>query len=150
MPLAEKLDSPKMTPVPRLVPYKDELLSPPVPRGTKKWYFIGFYLLVAGIVHYGMWVWPANYELGHNLGAILETGQFSYDTSFPLKRKYLGVKVIDDYLVFLAVIFTPGLKNWNQNFAMLQLYFLGMLVQPITVWAIEAFRKRNMLTPISM
>ncbi|KAH7142131.1 FAD-binding domain-containing protein [Dactylonectria macrodidyma] len=150
MPLAEKLDNPKLSPVPRLVPYKDELLSSPVPRGIKKWYFIGFYLLVAGFVHYGMWEWSAHYRLGDHLGEILETGTFSFDTEFPLKRKYIGIKAIDDYLVFLAAAYMPGLNNWDQNFGMLQMYFLGMLIQPIAVWSIEAYRKRNMLTPVTL
>jgi hypothetical protein len=150
MPLAEKLNSPKLSPMPRLVPYKDELLSTPKPRGSKKWYFIGFYLLVAALVHYGMWIRSAHYALGDHLGPILKTRRFTYDPDFPLKHTYIGIKVIDDYLVFLAAAYMPGLNNWDQNFGMLQMYFLGMLVQPITVWSVEAYRKRNMLTPVSL
>lgn len=150
MPLAEKLNSPKMTSVPKLVPYKDELLSSPVPRGSKKWYFIGFYLLIAALVYYGMWIRSDHYDLGKQFGAILTTGKFSYDPSFPLKRKYTGIKVVDNYLVFLAAAYMPGLKNWDQNFGTLQLYFLGMLVQPLTVWSVEAYRKRNGMTPLSL
>jgi hypothetical protein len=150
MPLAERLNSPKLAPMPRLVPYKDELLSTPKPRDKKKWYFIGFYLLVAALVHYGMWVRSAHYGLEGHLGTILETGRFTYDPDFPLKQKYIGIKFIDDYLVFLAAAYMPGLNNWDPNFGMLQMYFLGMLVQPITVWSVEAYRKRNLLTPVSL
>jgi hypothetical protein len=150
MPLAEKLNSPKLSSVPRLVPYKDELLSCPAPRGSAKWYFIGFYLLIAGIVHYGMWIWSAHYGLGDHLETVLTTGKFSYDASFPLKRKYIGIKLIDNYLAFLAAAYMPGLKSWDQNFGTLQMYFLGMLIQPITVWSVEAYRKRNGLTPLSL
>ncbi|KAL4810805.1 hypothetical protein BDV18DRAFT_155418 [Aspergillus unguis] len=149
IPLAEKLDSPKLRPEPRLVPYKDELLSTPRSRGAKKWYFITFYLLIAGLVYYGMWMRPASYGLGDHIGAVISTGKFSYDPSFPLQRIYTGIKPLDDYLVFLAVIFLPGLKNWDTDFTLLQIYFLGMLIQPIAVWTAEAFRKRNTLTPIS-
>ncbi|TVY36536.1 FAD-dependent monooxygenase [Lachnellula subtilissima] len=150
MPLAEKLDSPKLSSVPRLVPYKDELLSTPAPRGSKKWYLIGFYLLVAGLVHYGMWIWSAHYGLGDHLGTIVTTGKFSYDPSFSLKRNYTGIKSLDNYLVFLAAAYMPGLKGWDQNFGTLQMYFLGMLVQPITVWSVEAYRTRNVLTPLTL
>lgn len=150
MPLAEKLNSPKLSPIPRLVPYKDELLSTPRPRGMKKWYIIGFYLTVAALVHYGMWVRSAHYGLEDHLGTILKTGTFTYDANFTLKRNYIGIKSVDDYLAFLAAIFMTGLNNWDRNFGMLQLYFLGMLVQPITVWTVEAYRKRNMLTPVSL
>ncbi|QKX54565.1 uncharacterized protein TRUGW13939_01652 [Talaromyces rugulosus] len=130
MPLAEKLDSPKLPPVPRLVPYKDELLSIPVPRGSKKWYFIAFYLAIAGLVHYG----TGQYGLGSHLEGILTTGKFSYDLDFPLKRKYIGIKFIDDYLVFLTAAHMPGVNNWDPNLGLLQMYFLGMFVQRITVW----------------
>lgn len=150
MPLAEKLDSPKLRPAPRLIPYKDELLSTPKTRGTKEWAFIGFYLLVAALVYYGMWVRSAHYGLSDHLESILKTGRFTDDPSFPLKRKYVGIRVIDDYLVFLAAVYMPGLRNWDPNFGMLQMYFLGMLVQPITVWSVEAYRNRNMLTPVSL
>lgn len=150
MPLAEKLDNPKLISVPRLVPYKDELMGSPAPRGMKKWYFISFYLAIAALVHYGMWVWSAHYELGGHLESILTTGTFSYDSEFPLKRKYLGIPFIDDYLVFLAAAYMPGLNNWDPHFRLLQMYFLGMLVSPIAVWSVEAFRKRNMLTPVSL
>ena len=145
MPLAEKLDSPKLAPIPRLVPYKDELLSAPKPRGAKQWYFIAFYLSIAALVHYAMWIRSAEYALGDQLGSILESGKFPADPAFPLKRKYTGIKPIDDYLVFLA-----GLNNWDKNFGILQIYFLGMLVQPIAVWSIEAYRKRNAMSPIAM
>lgn len=150
MPLAEKLDNPKISPIPRLVPYKDELLSAPEPRGVTKWYLIAFYLLIAGLVHYGMWIRSADYGLGTHLQSILSTGKFSDNPGFPLKRGYVGIKAIDDYLVFLAAAYMPGLNNWNENFGTLQMYFLGMLIQPIAVWSVEAFRKRNMLTPVSM
>jgi hypothetical protein len=150
IPLAEKLDSHDLRPVPKLVPYKDELLSVPSPRGMAKWYFMAFYLAIAGLVHYGMWVWSAHYELGKHIGEAVTTGSYSYDPSFTLKRTYIGIKAIDEYLVFLAAVFMPGLKNWDPHFSTLQMYFLGMLVQPIAVWTVEAFRRRNTLTPLSM
>ncbi|KAJ4214447.1 hypothetical protein NW759_010463 [Fusarium solani] len=150
MPLAEKLDDPKPMPAQRLIPYKDELLSAPAPRGKAKWCFVCFYLLIAGLVHLGMWRWSANWGLGEHLETIVKTGTFSDDPSFPLKRTYFGIRPVDDYLVFLAAVFTPGLKNWAPAFGMLQMYFLGMLAQPIAIWSAEAFRKRNALTPVSL
>lgn len=150
MPLAEKLDTPELSPSPKLIPYKDELLSTPQSRGTKKWHFIGFYLFVAALVHYGMWIWSAHYGLNDHLEGILKAGAFTQNPEFPLKRKYIGIKSIDDYLVFLAAIYMTGLNNWDANFGMLQMYFLGMLVQPITVWSVEAYRKRNSFTPVSL
>ncbi|KAF7541677.1 hypothetical protein G7054_g424 [Neopestalotiopsis clavispora] len=148
MPFAEKLNNPHLNRVPRLVPYKDELLVTPRSRGVTKFYFMGLYLLVAAVVYYGMWVWSANWGLQEHLEPVLTTGNFTYDTSFSLKRRYTGWKAIDDYLAFLAAIFVPGLKNWAPHFGMLQMYFLGMLIQPFTVWTVEAYRRRNRRTPL--
>ncbi|KAJ3545706.1 hypothetical protein NM208_g2391 [Fusarium decemcellulare] len=150
MPLAEKLDTPQLIARPRLVPYKDELLSTPTARGIKKWYFIAFYLAIAALVHYGMWNRSAYYGMGDHLEATLTTGKYTYDPEFTLKRKYIGIKAIDDYLVFLAAVYMPGLKNWDPNFGMIQLYLLGMLVQPITAWSVEAYRRRNKLNPLAL
>lgn len=150
MPLAEKLNSPTLQPAPRLVPYKDELLSTPVARGSAKWKFIAFYLLIGGLVHYGMWIWSSHWRLGDHLETILTTGTFSSNPSFALKRKYTGIAIIDNYLVFLAAIFMTGINGWDESFGTLQMYFLGMLIQPIAVWSVEAFRTRNGLTLLSV
>lgn len=150
MPMAEKLESPSLKTAPRLIPYKDDLLSAPKARGMNKWYFIGFYLLVAALTHYGMWIRSAHYGLGDHIGTIMQTGQFVDDPRFTLKRTYAGIKIVDQYLAFLAAVFMTGVNNWDHNFGMIQLYFLGMLVQPIAVYSVEAFRKRNLLSPISL
>lgn len=150
MPLAEKLDTPKLAPCPRLVPYKDELLRTPTSRGASKFYFIAFYLAIAALVHYGMWIRSAHYGLGEHLGGVLTTGKYTYDPEFTLKRTYVSIKFVDDYLVFLAAVYMPGLNNWEPQFGMIQMYLLGMLVQPITVWSIEAYRRRNKLNPLAL
>ncbi|KAJ0416307.1 hypothetical protein BJY00DRAFT_304207 [Aspergillus carlsbadensis] len=150
IPMAEKLDSPTLKPVPRLVPYKDELLTPPKPRGAKNWYFMGLYLAIGAVVYYGMWIQSAHFGIESHLGAALTTGKFEFDDNFTLKRSYTGIAALDQYLVMLTAIFVPGLKSWDPNYWMLQLYFLGMLVQPVAVWTVEAFRKRNTLTPLTL
>lgn len=68
----------------------------------------------------------------------------------PANQGLRSYKTIDNYLVFLSAAYMPGLNDWDQNRGILQMYFLGMLIQPITVWSVEAYRKRNMLTPISL
>ncbi|KAK9777145.1 putative FAD-dependent monooxygenase andE [Seiridium cardinale] len=150
MPMAEKLNSPNVSHVPRLIPYKDELLSIPVSRGRTKWYMMGLYLFVAGLVYYGMWVLPAHWGLQSHLETILATGKFPDAPGFHLKRKYTSIRSIDDYLVFLSAVFMPGVNNWDPNYGLLQKYFLGMLIQPIAVWSVESYRKRNALSPIAL
>jgi hypothetical protein len=43
-----------------------------------------------------------------------------------------------------------GLKDWDPCFRFSNLYFLGIIIQPIAIWTVEAFRKRNLLTAVSM
>lgn len=149
LPLAERLNSVKLPPRPKLIPYKDELVSDPKSRGIYQWILIAFYLSIAALVHYGMWIRSSSYGLADQFESIITTGTWTYDPSFPLKRKYIGIGSIDNYLTFLSAAYMPGLNNWNKNFGMLQMYFLGMLLQPIAIWAIEACRKRNSMTIVS-
>uniref|UniRef100_A0A0B7KJ93 FAD-binding domain-containing protein n=1 Tax=Bionectria ochroleuca TaxID=29856 RepID=A0A0B7KJ93_BIOOC len=117
--LAERLDNPKPKRQAKLVPYKDELLSTPTPRGVKKWLWVGFYLAVAALVHYGMWVWSAHYELGPHLISIIELGSFDSHPKFELQRRFTGIDPIDDYLQFLTAIFIPGINEWDLNYGTL-------------------------------
>ena len=97
-----------------------------------------------------MWVLSANLGLGDLIGAVLANETFTDDPSFPLEHKYIAIRPLHNYFAFLSVASMPGLNNGDASFGTLPIYFLGMLVQPIAIWTIEASRKRNMLTPISM
>jgi len=150
LPLSEKLDMVQLVPKPKLIPYKDELAQTPGSRGIYGWLQMAFYLTCGLLAHYGMWIRSAEYGLADQFGAILTTGTFPYDPTFPLKRHYIGIESIDNYLTFLSAAYMPGLNNWDKNFGTLQMYFLGMLIQPIAVWAIESCRKRNALTLVAL
>ncbi|KAH6977419.1 hypothetical protein BKA56DRAFT_674234 [Ilyonectria sp. MPI-CAGE-AT-0026] len=133
-----------------MAPYKDFLLNEPKKRGIYQWVLIVFYLTCAALVHYGMWVQSGSWGLGTQFGQIISTGSFPDDPTFPLKRTYVGIPAIDDYLVFLAAAYMPGLCSWNKRFGTLQMYFLGHLIQPIAIWTIEAFRSRNTMTLLAL
>jgi hypothetical protein len=150
IPLAEKLDDPKLSSKPLLIPYKDELLQTPKTPGLQKWYFAGTYLLISGLCYYGMWVQPGSYGLWDHLDNILATGEFPYNSNFPLKRTYVGNERVDNIFVYLSAVFMSSLKDWDPAFRFMNLYFLGILIQPIAVWTVEAYRKRNLFTPLSM
>lgn len=150
IPLAEKLDSVALPARPKLIPYKDELVATPKTRGMTNWVLIAVYLTISWLVHYGMWIHSAQYGLADQFGSIITTGSFPPNPTFPLKRTYLGIKPIDNYLVFLAAAYMPALNNWNKSFGTLHMYFLGMLVQPIAIWSIEACRKRNAMTLVAV
>ncbi|KFY43105.1 hypothetical protein V494_02099 [Pseudogymnoascus sp. VKM F-4513 (FW-928)] len=150
IPLAEMLDSPNLGPKSLLVPYKNALLRAPTSPGMSKWYFVGAYLLISAICYYGMWVQPGYYGLWDHMGDVLTTGEFPYNSGFPLKRTYIGNEFIDNIFMYLSVVFMSGLKDWDPSFRFSNLYFLGIIIQPIAVWTVEAYRKRNLLTPVSM
>lgn len=148
--LAERLNGLMPGAKPLLIPYKDALLKAPEDSGVVKWYFVASYLLIAGLCYYGMWVQPGYYGLWDHLNTVLTTGEFPYDSGFPLKRTYIGNKFIDTIFVYLSAVFMSGLKDWDPSFRFMNIYFLGVLVQPIAVWTVEAYRRRNRLTPLSL
>ncbi|KFY88226.1 hypothetical protein V500_06467 [Pseudogymnoascus sp. VKM F-4518 (FW-2643)] len=150
IPLAEKLDNPKLGHKSLLVPYKDELLRAPKAPSMSKWYFVAAYLLISSLCYYGMWVQPGYYGLWDHKGTILSTGEFPYNSGFPLKRTYIGNEFIDNIFIYLSAVFMSGLKDWDPCFRFTNLYFLGIIIQPIAVWTVEAFRKRNQLTVLSI
>ena len=41
----------------------------------------------------------------------MTSGTWLYDLTFKLKRSYIGIPFIDDYLAFLSVVYMPGLNN---------------------------------------
>jgi hypothetical protein len=142
IPLAKKLDSPKPSHKSLLIPYKDELLREPKASGMGKWYFAAVYLLISALCYYGMWVQPGYYGLWDHMGTVLTTGEFPYNSGFPLKRTYIGLEYIDNIFMYLS--------DWDPSFRFSNLYFLGIITQPIAIWTVEAFRKCNLSTAVSM
>ncbi|KAI0136167.1 FAD-binding domain-containing protein [Xylariales sp. AK1849] len=149
IPSSEKLDMLPLKPRHRLIPFKDNLLSEPKSRGIYGWVLIALYLLCSFGAHYGMWIQSASWGLGDHVGQILTAGIFPDDPGFQLKRSYIGIASIDNYLTFLSAVYMPGLKGWDKSFQYLQLYLLGGLVQPIAVWSVESYRRRNSVTPVA-
>ncbi|KAJ9144948.1 FAD/NAD(P)-binding domain-containing protein [Pleurostoma richardsiae] len=150
IPASQKLDIADVNRGERLIPYGDELLSSPKRRGPYQWLLIAIYVACGLLVHYGMWIRSQSYGLDSQFGEIITTGTFPDDPAFPLKRTYIGIPVIDTYLVFLAAAYMPGLCGWDKRFGTLQMYFLGHLIQPIAIWSIESCRKRNAMTLLAL
>ncbi|KAF7557439.1 hypothetical protein G7Z17_g749 [Cylindrodendrum hubeiense] len=150
IPASEKLEMLPVQRRERLIPFKDELLSEPKSRGLYNWLLIAFYVILAAAVYYGMWILPGSWGLAPLIGDVMTTGTFKEDQSFKLLRSYTGISALDDYFVFLAVIFMPGLRALSPSFRMLQVYFLGMIAQPIVIWTVESFRKRNAMTLLAI
>lgn len=135
---------------PKMIPYHDDLYTVPVSRGIVGWLQILLFVILAASCYYGMWVHPNTYGLFDSMAEIVDAGYFSDFPDLVLEREFTGIQAIDDLLYMLNVIFLPGILRWNQAYTVLQFYFLGMLVAPITIYAAESHRKRNKLSPVSL
>lgn len=134
----------------RLIPYEDELLRHPIDRGGYQWLLVAAYILCSAGAYYGMCVLPVGWDLDSQVQEIMKTSTFPPDPSFGLLHKYTGSRSIDFVLVFLTIFFMPGLRGWGESFRIFEIYFLGLLVQPIAIWTIESCRQRNALTLLAM
>ncbi|PQE09701.1 FAD binding domain-containing protein [Rutstroemia sp. NJR-2017a BBW] len=143
LPAAEKLDMVDLPPRAKLIPYKDELATAPSSRGIYGYLQILFYLACAAAGYYGMWIRPMKYGLSDAIDVVMDSGVFPYDSNAPLKQKFTGIGPLDSLLSVLSAVFTPGFAAYDKQFGTLALYFLGMIIQPLSIWLIEACRKRN-------
>jgi len=150
LPLSYKLDTVDLPPRPKFVPFQDELARPPKPRGISGWLQAATYIACSALCYYGMWIQPAKYGLYDHFDTVVKTGIFHENPSFPLKTTYTGIGAIDEILTFLDAAFMSGVARWHKGFWMLQIYFLGFLLQPIAIWGVESFRKRNNMALISL
>ncbi|KAM5346113.1 hypothetical protein ACJ41O_009118 [Fusarium nematophilum] len=149
-PRSEKLNGMDLAHRQKLVPYKDELLAEPKSRGRMQRALIIFYLALSVTVYYGMWIRSASWGLHQKVAETVANGDFPDGPPYPLKRTYVGVQIIDDFLVLLAAMFVPGLRSWNKSLGAVQMYLLGHLVQPIAILTIEGYRGRNSLTVLAL
>lgn len=150
VPFGEKLDMVPLPPRAKWIPYYDELSSKPKPRGIYGWLLIAVYIAISVLSYYGMWIRSESYGLGSYLEEIVKNKEFAEASNYPLKTFYTGISAVDGVLTFLSAVFTPGVARFYKSYWVLQIYFLGSLVQPIAIWAIESCRKRHALTPVSL
>jgi hypothetical protein len=150
VPGGKKLEMVNMSSRPKGIPYDDELHKAPRRRGMFTWLQVAVYLSCSFLAYYGMWIRSENYGVFDHLNDILSTGSFSAAAAAPLETVYLGIGTFDETLTLLNAIFIPGIARFDKSYWMLQVYFLGSLVQPITIWCVESFRTRNHRALISL
>ena len=150
VPSGQKLDMVNLPTRPKWIPYDDELCKSPKRRGKFAWFQIAVYVSAAVLAYYGMWIRSESYGVFDHLNEITSVRSFSPATNAPLQTVYLGISTIDETLTVLNAIFVPGIARFYKSYWMLQLYFLGSLVQPITIWCVESCRMRNHLALISL
>jgi hypothetical protein len=150
VPSGQKLNMVSLPARPKWIPYDDELCKTPERRGKFAWFQVAVYLSAALLAYYGMWIRSESYGVFDYLNQIVSTRSLSPATTAPLQTTYTGISAIDETLTLLNGIFVPGTGRFYKSYWMLQVYFLGSLVQPITVWCVESCRIRNHLSLISL
>lgn len=150
VPSGQKLDMVSLPSRPKWIPYDDELCEAPRRRGKFAWFQVAVYISAAVLAYYGMWIRSERYGVFDHLNEIVSTGSYSPATAAPLQTVYLGIGPVDKTLTLLNAIFIPGIARFYKSYWMLQIYFLGSLVQPITIWCVESCRPRNHLALISL
>ena len=72
------------------------------------------------------------------------------DNNYRLRENYTGIAPLDSGLRFLVVAFLPGVAGWDKGFQIQQIYFLFSFFPIISIWSIEAGRKRSSLALTSL
>lgn len=132
----------------RLIPFHDDLLRKPTPRGYKGWLAAFCFLSLSAVGYYGMHIWPASVGFDVKMRDALVEG--IYFPGHQLKTRYTGVAAVDQLLTPLSFFFMPGVSGLDPSHRVLQIYFLMSLFPLIAVWSVEACRKRNAMTLLSL
>ncbi|KAJ5287811.1 hypothetical protein N7478_003497 [Penicillium angulare] len=131
------------------MPYYDELLRSPSPRGLLGYMayaifaimaLIGYKLLFTAGKANGTWSLLGQAVLSRSIKEI----------DVELRQVYTGVPSIDKLLKTLVAIFMPAIMHPSNPEQPLQLlYFLSSMLPLIGIFTIEGYRRRNRWTPIA-
>lgn len=61
----------------------------------------------------------------------------------PIRTKYTGIAAIDGVLPWLVLSFAAGPLEFDPAVRLQQIHFLVQFFSVISIWNIEAYRKRN-------
>lgn len=67
-----------------------------------------------------------------------------------LRDSYTGIVGLDFGLRYLVSAFLPGVAGWDKGFQIQQIYFLISVFTIISIWSVEAGRKRNSIALTSL
>ena len=75
--------------------------------------------------------------------------------SFPdrkqrLRESYTGIVGLDFGLRYLVLAFLPGVAGWDKGFQIQQIYFLVSFFTILSIWSVEAGRRRNSIALTSL
>lgn len=132
------------------IPYHDQLLRPPKPRGLFgiilyiAYLFLAFtafqFLLLAGKSN-GTWSLVREGIIAQSIP----------DVGVQLRQRYTGIEAIDSKLRLLVLIFFPAVTGVSGPEKPLQLlYFLSAMLPLVAIITIEGFRLRNKWTLLAL
>lgn len=61
----------------------------------------------------------------------------------PIKQSYTGLRAIDVIFTWLVPAFITGPAGWDEGIRLQQIHFLVNFFAVVSIWNIEAARKRN-------
>lgn len=79
--------------------------------------------------------------VGDPLEAVVTSRKFS--NGFPLRESFTAFAPLDIGISYLVAAFLPGVAGWDEAFRLQQIYFLISFFPIISIWSVEAGRKRN-------
>ncbi|OAL56022.1 FAD-binding domain-containing protein [Pyrenochaeta sp. DS3sAY3a] len=146
MPMGEKLDMIPLQQRPKLIPFKDELTRDFSQQSLARTLATLFFVGLTCLAYWGMHIRTAGIQAEWT--NVIAVG---FGKGRPhLKKAYTGNVSVDEVMQFLVSSFLPGVAAWDPSFYLLQLYFLVSLFPIISVWTVEACRKRHSMALVSL
>jgi hypothetical protein len=105
---------------------------------------LGFTSLFALISVLGAWfmrVEPAMMGIPKDFDKYITAA--TLPNAVPLKTTYTGIEAVDKTLAFFVAAFIFGSAGWDRGIQLQQIYFLVAILPVLAIWNVEAFRKRN-------
>lgn len=113
-------------------------------RGPMDHVFLAIYAILACIGLYYIRIDSSNTIVPIALQSISTSGTWKeYGHDLPVRLQYTGIKWLDFGLAFVVTAFLPGAGSLDAGFWIQQLYFLINFFAVVSLWTIEASRRRN-------
>jgi hypothetical protein len=99
----------------------------------------------------GFWfirIEPALNDVPIRFQAVIETARLEDGT--PLKTRYTGIPVVDSVLLLLVAAFSAGALGLDDGVRLQQIHFLVSFFSVVCIFNVEACRKRNAKSAISL
>lgn len=130
------------------IPFYDELLKHPSPRGT---YAYALYIMFAILAVAGFQLLFVAAQVNGTLSLVRDSminGSIG-NLDGALRGSYTGVESIDKILATLVTFFLPTITSTRQEQPLQLLYFLSSMLPLIAIFTVEGYRQKNRWSLIS-